>query len=565
VTAPRNGAALTVSVLERLGVDCVFGLPGTQNLALFEALRRSRMRTIVATHELAASFMANGYFRASGRTGVLLTIPGPGFTYALTGLAEAFLDSAAVLHVVGRPADQPGRRFQLQALDQAAMVRPVCKRLFSVDAASDLEAAIEEAYALAGSGEPGPVVVQVAPVAFSGTAAGSPGRVGTSRPAQPIEQQADEVARLLARSRRCLIYAGQGATAASEEVRALAERLGAPVATTTSGRGVLPEDHPLCLRVDASGASGALNDLIDRADLVLALGCKFSHNGAQGFRLRFPPDRLVHVDASPEVLAANYALRLGVCADVPALVRALLAKPVLAAPVASEWKPTDFAALRATKRTLEPSFPALKPPEPATFFRALRRVLPARSCLVLDSGLHQDLARRHFEVRAPRGLVAPADLQSMGYAIPAAIGAKLAQPDRPVVAVLGDGGLAMSGLEMITAVRERLPLTVIVFNDGRLGLIHRQQVEEHGSPHGTVLRNPDFQRLAEAVGADYMRLDGEAEDQLARAIASQRVTLVEVAVQDSGALNRRRLSALARATVRRWVGPRLRAWVQRRR
>jgi acetolactate synthase-1/2/3 large subunit len=220
----------------------VFGLPGSQNVALYEALRRSSLRTIVATHELAASFMANGYARASGKPGVLLTIPGPGFSYALTGLAEAFLDSAAVLHIAGRQADGPGRRFQLQALDQAAMAAPVVKRVFEVERVADLCSVLEAAYALTLSGEPGPVLVQLPARLLSETT--GPEAIApssTSVAAADLDpRRIDEVAELLGQAERVLLYVGQGACAAASELTALAETLGAPVVTTTSARGLLP-------------------------------------------------------------------------------------------------------------------------------------------------------------------------------------------------------------------------------------------------------------------------------------------------------------------------------------
>jgi acetolactate synthase-1/2/3 large subunit len=175
------------------------------------------------------------------------------------------------------------------------------------------------------------------------------------------------------------------------------------------------------------------------------------------------------------------------------------------------------------------------------FFATLERAMGPDSCLVLDSGLHQMLARRHFRVQRPRGLILPADLQAMGYALPAAIGAKLAAPDRRVVALLGDGGFAISGLELSTAKREGVHLTVIVFNDGHFGLIRKQQLGAHGHVYGTQLRNPDFRRIAESVGADYTRLDQDAEASLSQAVRSKGVHVVEVRLRDAGRRRLRRI------------------------
>lgn len=551
-----TGAERICRALEALGVETVFGLPGSQNVALFEALRTSRLRTIVATHELAASFMANGYARASGRPGVLVTIPGPGFTYALTGLAEALLDSAPLLYILGGPAAGPGRRFQLQALDQRAVITPLVKRVFDVESAEQIEDTLRRAHALCLAGEPGPVVVQVRPPLF---AMQGPEPPPWKPPAGPTEAPPlGEIERRLGRAGRPLLYVGQGALGAAQELRDLVERLRAPVVTTTSARGVLPEDHPWVLRFDRLSTE-VLNDLAESADLILALGCKFSHNGAHGFRLRLPADRLIHVDASTDVLGANYETSMSLAADVPSLIRGLLERGAAPANASStDWTEEEVASwnergVKATRAGTEPKIPGLRPGSVEDFFAALRRAMPADSCLVLDSGLHQMLARRYFRVLRPRGLLLPTDLQSMGFALPAAIGARLARPERPVVALLGDGGFAISGLELLTAVRERVPLTVIVFDDGHYGLIRKQQLGAHGHAYGTRLRNPDFRGVAHAIGARHMRLQGNAEESLGRAIEDQGVTVIEVGLSDPRpqGLERVRNALVSRA--RRWL------------
>lgn len=547
-----NGAELLCRTLENVGADTVFGLPGSQNVVLFEALRTSHLRTVVAVHELGASFMANGYARASGRPGILTTIPGPGFTYALTGLAEARLDSAPVVYVVGAPASKPGRRYQLQALDQRAMLSAVVKRVIAVSEASDIERSVREAYRLCREGEPGPVAVEIPPALFAE-------EVAPRASSEPLAASApvdfDPIRRRLLGSRRPLFYCGQGAADAGETLRELAAAIGAPIVTTTSGRGVVPEDDPHVLGFDRRKTE-VLNELVESADLVLALGCKFSHNGAQGFRLRLPAGRLVHVDASPEVLGANYEASTLLEADVPAAIEALRSS----AHAASSWKEEELAAwkeraFRAVGEGTEPRIPDLRGGTPAAFFALLRKAMPRDAALVLDSGLHQMLARRHFSVLGPRTLILPTDLQSMGYAIPAAIGARLARPDRAVVALLGDGGFAMSGLELLTAVRERIPLTAIVFNDGRYGLIHRQQMGAHGRSHGTELLNPEIESLAGSIGARYVRLSDRTARKLSGLIRGGGVHVVEVVLRDRSRRRLRRAARSVATTLKNWLLP----------
>jgi acetolactate synthase I/II/III large subunit len=557
-----TGADLLCRTLERLGVTHVFGLPGTQNVALFEALRTASFRTVVPTHEMGAAFMAGGYSRASGRVGVLTTIPGPGFTYALTGLAEARLDSVPLLYLVGQAARGPGRRFQLQALDQAAIADPLIKARFDVDRVEDLPRRVVEAYRLAIAGEPGPVMVQYDP-ALLGVETGMPGTPPVPAAGGAAPDGITETLALIAPARRVLIFAGQGANTAAAAVRRLAEHLGAAVVTTTSARGLLPEDHPLVVPTDLRGA-GTLNEMIASTDLVLALGVKFSHNGALGFQLRLPEERLIHIDASADSLGANYPARVAIRADLSSWVERLMAGFGRDRP-APAWDAGELERWRA--HIAQASVFALEPriggAEPAEFFAALRKVLPRETCLVTDSGLHEMLARRHFLVLAPRGLIVPTDFQSMGFGLPAAIGAKLAAPERPVVLVTGDGGLAMCGLELLTAVRERIALPILVLNDGRYGLIRLDQIRQFGHTFGVDLPALDFAGLAGAVGASYAAAGDDLDALLRDALAVQGPTVIEIPVGDSGAMRRARVGAQARGVGRRLLSRRVIDWLKR--
>ena len=301
----QSGEEILCRALKGLGARCVFGMPGTQNVPLFEALRRGRLRTVLPTSELAGSFMANGYARVSGDPGVLVTIPGPGFTWALPGLAEARLDSVPLLHIVGAPAERGGP-FGHQVLPQAEIAAPLVKEVVHARTAADVGTAVRHAYRLTRSGEPGPVLLQVArrvfettaesqevfvpedPAAPSGSAVG-----GVGRESSGLRGLVESVGA----ARRPVLFLGMGAASAAEGVCRLAERLRAPVLTTGSGRGIVPEDHPLSLGFDfVRGGISVVNDLLAQADLVLALGCKLSHNGTGGFQLDLPPERLAHVN-----------------------------------------------------------------------------------------------------------------------------------------------------------------------------------------------------------------------------------------------------------------------------
>lgn len=550
----RSGAEALADALADCGVRCIFGLPGTQNVPLYEAVRRRRIRSVLATHELAASFMANGYHRAGGGLPALFAIPGPGFTYALTGVAEARHDSAALLLVVGKV--EASRPFAFQALDQESVARPLVKGAISIERAGEVPGRVREACELAVGGEPGPVLLQWSPEGVAAEAAPA-APVPEARRAPPAEAPLAVAAARLAAARRPLLLVGQGASDSAELVVALAEALSAPVATTTSGRGIVPEDHPLAVGFDsARGETRTLNELVELADAVLVLGCKLTAAGTADFALQLPRERLIRVDASAEVLAAGYPAECaihGAVADVlPGLVAAARRSRG-----AGGWPLPEVQAWRRRLRDLDPSrnpeplVQGVEPRTAAAFFAALRAALPRDGILVLDSGLHQALARRHFDVLSPRGLLLPSDFQSMGYALPAAIGARLAAPHRPVVALLGDGGFLMSGMEMLTAVRERVDLTVIVFNDGYLNRIRLQQFLSYGRPANVDILNPDYEAFAGAVGARYAVLEGDAAAVLADAVRGQGVSLLEVRLGDSPAIRRARGKGLVHGAARR--------------
>jgi acetolactate synthase-1/2/3 large subunit len=283
--------------------------------------------------------------------------------------------------------------------------------------------------------------------------------------------------------------------------------------------------------------AGPLNDLVAASDVVLALGCKFSHNGSRGFRLTIPQEKLLQIDASPAVIGANYPVRVGAVARCEDAIAALLEQVELS----EGWSDSELDGWRrrglaeSWSARMEPVFPGKVSAQ--RLITALRDVLPREAIVVTDSGRHQMLVRRWYRVLAARGLIVPTNLQSMGFAIPAAIGAGLAAPDRPVAAVLGDGGLMMSGLELATAVKAGVPLTAIVINDGALGLIRTPQLANFGAAPSSVLVPPDLGTFAESLSIDYSCLDGsDPQSTLADALASPGVTLVEAPAREATAM-----------------------------
>ena len=564
-----NGADLFCRTLEALGVEVVFGVPGTQNVLLYEAIRGSRIRSVLSTSETAAAFMANGYYRASGKVAPVVTIPGPGFTYALTGVAEASQDSVALLHVVGKPETREGKAYGFQAIDQAAIAGTLIKGVVTVDRVEEIASKVSQAFALAVGGEPGPVLLHWCKDTLNTDLPGpaEPSFDRFDRGPIPAESLVEEAARFIGSARRPILLLGQGCAAYAAGLAALAEWLNAPVFTTISGRGILPEDHELSLGFDLVRSEvRVLNDMIRESDCVAAFGSKLSSAGTGGYLLELPADRLVRVEGSGEVLRANYPPRIGVEGSLEAVLPRLIAAIRKHPRPSGGWTAGEVREYRKKLRVVperavpEPTVRGVTPPDAGALLSALRRVLPRDGVVVTDSGLHQTLVRRHYDVLAPRGLIVPNDFQSMGFGIPAAIGAKLAVPERPVVAVTGDGCFAMTGMELLTAVREKVPLTVVVLNDGRLNLIRLQQIASSGRTESVDILNPDFSAFAAAVGAEYALVEGNAEKVFRDAVGSGKVTLVEVEVGDSRAFRLMRAKGFLRDAARTALGPR---WTKR--
>lgn len=528
--ATRTGGEWVVAALAAEGVRHVFGIPGIHNLAVYDALlRQEAVAHVLARHEQGAGFMADGYARASGRVGVVLVTTGPGATNALTPLVEAHAGSQPLLLLMSDiPSALVGRGLGAlhEVPDQIACFRPVCRWAEALREGRDIPAAIQGAFHLLRTGRPGPVALSIptdllgAPVAARLTPAGE----GRRPPCDPTLLEA--AAARLARAERPLIVAGGGVIAAEawDELRALAGRLGAPVITTVMGRGAVPEDDPLWLGVlpNQRATQGAL----EAADVVLAVGCRFAHRSTRGLllNLAFRPDQaLIHVDLDPRVIGLLHAPTLGIVGDARDALTGLLA----ALPGAGLRATWDRGALARAREARSPRYT----PAVDGLIRALRAALPRDGIVVCDqTGLNYWM-EWHFPVWAPRTFLYPVGSATLGYGVPAAIGAKLACPDRPVVAVVGDGGLLFSVAELATAVKYGLPVVVVVLNDEGYGAIRYLQERLFGRTGECRLVNPNLPALARAFGLEAYRADvATLGSVLDEALAHPGPALVEVPV-----------------------------------
>jgi acetolactate synthase-1/2/3 large subunit len=351
------------------------------------------------------------------------------------------------------------------------------------------------------------------------------------------------------------------------DLGALAARERIPVCVTAAARGVVPDDHAWCLCFDDQRTSlPVLNEFLKGVDFCLVLGGQLSHVATAGYEMTLPEDRMTWVRPGPGIGEGYYGRARRVSGEPGELLDAWRR---VGSPPGSRWTAEEMRGWRgrlAQERMMTLPEPKVRSGGSDTaqeFFAGLREGLPRETMLVTDSGLHQVLARRHWSVLAPRGLVFPSDFQSMGFGIPAGVGAHLAAPGRPVVALVGDGGFLMSGFELLTAVRETIPLIVVVFNDGKLNLIRLQQLREYGREHGVTLPHLDFERFAQAAGIPYFLVDGDPARTIRDALAAGGPALVEVRLGDGAAVTRARVKSLVRETAKGMLGRRLVSWLKR--
>jgi acetolactate synthase-1/2/3 large subunit len=536
---PRTGADVLVRRLREHGVGHVFGYPGGQLTPVYDALYRDgSIRHVLARDEQAAAFMADGNARATGRPGVCLAVCGPGVLNAATPLATAYADSVPVLLVSGQIATKGAglRSGYYHENDQLSACATLTKDRARVENVAAIVPELDRCFAALTQGRPGPVLyeipldVQRADVGHLAGRSWPPGPVAPEPP-RPAEAEVAALARLIGGWRRPLLLAGGGVISAGAEalLGQLADRLGAPVFHTLVGKAAVRSDHPLTRGLPWHGATSDLTDmasfmspLFAEADGLLAVGCRFTQAATGSWVLRVPPS-LAQIDIDPAEIGRHYPVALGVNADARRTLESLLA-------VLPERPRPPWAAPTGSRRPWR--LPGLD------LVGALRRILPRDAILAADITRLSYILLAEFPVYEPRTFLHPAGFVSMGYGLPAAVGAKAAFPDRTVAAVAGDGCFLMSGMELATAVQERLPVIVILINDGSLTLIKAiQQRRYEGRYLGVDLRNPDFGLLARAFGVRWWpaRSDAEFEAALREAVAAGEPALVEVQLGDGPA------------------------------
>jgi len=543
-----TGAQALVRSLEQQGVDVVFGLPGGAILPAYDPLRSSSLRHVLVRHEQGAGHAAEGYAWATGRTGVCIATSGPGATNLVTALADAYMDSVPIVAITGQVPSAMIGSDAFQEADITGITLPVTKHNELVTDAERIPAAIAEAFYVASTGRPGPVLVDIPKDVLQSPMTWGPWPPalelpGYRLPGRPDPEQIREAARLLRQARRPVLYVGGGVIKASghAELLALAELARAPVTTTLMARGAFPDSHPLALGMPGMHGCYTAVAALQEADLLVALGARFDDRVTGRLADFAPRAKVVHADIDPAEIGKNRRPDVPIVGDVRATLAGLTES--LAALIAEDGPPDTGAWLRGIE-DWKRRFPlrytqeADGPLKPQHVVERLSALTGGNAIVVAGVGQHQMHAAQHFSFTRPRSWINSGGLGTMGFAVPAAMGAQVGRPGETVVAIDGDGCFQMTAQELATCAIEHLPIKVLIFNNGFLGMVRQWQelfYEERYSEVELGTAIPDYVKLAEAYGCLGLRCDraDDVDAVLDKALATSDVpTVVDFRVHD---------------------------------
>ncbi len=502
-----TGAAILWECLEREGVRVVFGYPGGAILPAYDALKHSKIHHVLVRHEQGATHMADGYARASGEVGVAVATSGPGATNMVTGIATAMLDSIPIVCITGQVGSKLIGSDAFQETDITGVTLPITKHNYLVTHANEVARTIREAFYVARSGRPGPVLVDITKDAQQGTCefnweAAKPQLPGYRPDLSPAPKEYEQALELIHNAKRPLILGGHGiiVSGAMREVRDFAERAGIPVAMTLLGLGAFPASHPLNLGMMGMHGESWVNHAIQEADLLLAFGMRFDDRVTGTLKTYAPNAKKIHIEIDPAEINKNVKVDVPLVGDLREVLLELL--PKVESIDRSDWldsidKLKGDSAVRDIQNL----------PDSGHLYAAhvindlWRQTHDGNTIVVTDVGQHQMWEAQYYKHERSRSLITSGGLGTMGFALPAAIGAKVACPDAEVWVIVGDGGFQMTMCELATMVQENLKIHIAIINNGFLGMVRQWQEFFYDRNYAaTPLLNPDFAKLAEAYG-----------------------------------------------------------------
>jgi acetolactate synthase-1/2/3 large subunit len=502
----RTGAEIIWDCLERLGVKCVFGYPGGAILPTYDALTRSSIHHVLVRHEQGATHMADGYARATGGVGVAMATSGPGATNMVTGIATAMMDSSPIVCITGQVGSKVLGTDAFQETDITGITLPITKHNYLVTRAEDIGPALREAFQIASSGRPGPVLIDVTKDAQNSSCdfdwdAAKPRARRVESTSFLDEAKLAEAAELIHAAHRPVILAGHGiiVSGAEREVLAFAEAARIPVALTLLGIGAFPASHPLCLGMMGMHGEAWVNKAIQESDLLIALGMRFDDRVTGNLKTYAPGAKKIHVEIDPAEINKNVRADVPLIGDLRQVVQQLL--PRLKQADHADWiAQIDDSKSAAAVRDIK-NLPDNGHLYAAHVIHDLWRETHGDAVVVTDVGQHQMWEAQYYHHDKPRTLITSGGLGTMGFALPAAIGAKCARPDSEVWVVVGDGGFQMTMAELATVVQEKLAIKIAIINNGYLGMVRQwQEFFYDGRYSSTPLLSPDFVKLSGAFG-----------------------------------------------------------------
>jgi len=509
--ARMTGGEILLHTLSDLNVDTVFGYPGGVVLGLYDSIFKSEkaMKHVLVRHEQGGTHAADGYARATGKTGVVLVTSGPGATNTVTGIATAYMDSIPLVVFSGQVPSAMIGNDAFQEADIIGITRPITKHSYLVTDPNQLEDIIHEAFHIASTGRPGPVLVDLPKDVLMGTGTYTgTGKVeirGYKPATQGNHPKIAKAAELISSAKRPLIYAGGGVILgdAAEELTALARKSSIPVTTTLMGLGGFPESDPLALGMLGMHGTWYANMAISECDLLIAIGARFDDRVTGRLESFSPHSKKIQIDIDPSSISKNVPIDVPIVGDVKQVL------PVLTGMIQEAhiddwkaaiqtWREEHPLRFKQNDATIMPQFVIQK----------ISQVTNGEAIIVTDVGQHQMWAAQYYQFNKPRSFLTSGGLGTMGYGFPAAMGAAFGCPDRTVVCVAGDGGFQMTAFELATAVEHKVPVKIVVLNNGYLGMVRQWQEMFYGGRYShSDLRdgNPDFVKLAESYGAAGMR------------------------------------------------------------
>jgi len=493
-------------MMKQENVEVVFGFPGGAIMHTYHPLQEYNIRHILVRHEQGATHAADGYARASGQVGVVMVTSGPGATNLVTGIATAMMDSSPIVCITGQVPTSMIGSDAFQETDITGITLPITKHNYLVTDVNDLADVIHEAFYIARSGRPGPVLIDLPKDVQQAETDFVPPegevRLPGYHPVGPGDPQTiQQAAALINEAQRPVILAGHGVlmSGAMEALRALAEKTHTPIALTLLGKGGFPESHPLALGMMGMHGEAFVNQAIQKADLLLAFGMRFDDRVTGKLERYAPESHKVHVDLDAAELNKTVPVDVAILGDLRQVLEQLL--PLVEPASHQEWR-AQIDRWRADTQNRDivnrPENGRLLAPR---VIHAIREATEGKAIAVTDVGQHQMWTAQYYRFDQPYPLITSGGLGTMGFGLPAAIGAQVAQPDKEVWAIVGDGGFQMTAQELGTVVQEQLPLRIALINNNYLGMVRQwQEFFYERRYESTYLLNPDFVRLAEAYG-----------------------------------------------------------------